>query len=290
MALEFHPLHSGFGTEVRGLDLSGPVSEAEWEAVLRAFHTKGVVVLRGQRLDEAGHVAVSRRFGPLQIHVLTQFLTTSFPEIYVLSNASRDGHPIGNHKEGLNWHSDWSYRAEPAVGSLLYGRVCPPEGADTLFACMHLAYEALSPEMQARIEPLHAVHSYATYYGRAFADRTKLTPEQQAATPDVVHPLVRLHPGNGRRALYVGREVVKEILGLPPEESAALLEELNSHAVRPEFIYRHRWQEGDLVAWDNRNTMHQATPYDDAKYIRIMHRTTLAGERPVPAVMLPDAA
>lgn len=281
--MEIIPVHPGFGVEIRGIDLTGSPSAAEWAAIRQAFHSRGVLVFRGQKLDEAQHVAFSRQLGDLQIHVLTQFLTTPHPEIYVLSNALREGKPIGNHKEGMNWHSDWSYRAEPAVGSVLHGRICPPEGADTLFACMHMAYEALSPAMQSRILPLNAIHSYAGYYDRAFPDRP-LTPEQREATPDVVHPLVRRHPGNGRLALYVGREVVKEIVGLSPEESAALLDELNAHAVQPEFIYRHRWQEGDIVAWDNRNTMHQATEYDDTTYIRLMHRTTLAGERPIPAI------
>ncbi len=286
MALEMIPLHPGFGLEVRGLN---PRDEAHWAAVVAAFHRAGVLVLRGLELDEAGHVALSRRFGALQVHVLTQFLTTPFPEIYVLSNVVRHGKPIGNHKEGLNWHSDWSYKAEPAVGSILHARVCPDEGADTLFACMHQAYDALDARTQARIDGLFAVHSYATYYGRAFADRTPLNDAQRAATPDVVHPLVRLHP-NGRKALYVGREVVKEVLGLPPEEGAALIDLLNTHAVSAPFVYRHKWQAGDIVAWDNRNTMHQATDYDDTKYSRIMHRTTLAGERPVPVRPLSVAA
>ncbi len=289
MALELLPLHPGFGLEVRGLDLNGPVDAATWATLADAFQRAGVLVFRGQHLDEAGHVAFSRRFGALQVHVLKQFLTTPHPEIYVLSNVVREGKPIGNHKEGLNWHSDWSYKAEPAVGSILHARVCPAEGADTLFACMHQAYAALDAATQQRIDSLFAVHSYATYYGRAFADRTPLSDEQRAATPDVVHPLVRLHP-NGRKALYVGREVVKEVLGVAPEEGAALLDRLNTHAVRPEWIYRHQWQPGDIVAWDNRNTMHQATDYDDTKYSRIMHRTTLAGEKPVPVRPMPVAA
>jgi len=283
MALQIIPLHPGFGVEIRGLDLAGTVSDADWAAITAAFQSKGVVVIRGSRIDEAGHIAFSRRLGDLQIHVLTQFLTTPHPEIYVLSNALREGKPIGNHKEGMNWHSDWSYRAEPALGSVLHGRICPPEGADTLFACMHQAWEALDAQTQARILPLQAIHSYAGYYDRAFPDRP-LTAEQRAATPDVTHPLVRRHPGNGRLALYVGREVVKEIAGLSPEDSAAMLDMLNAHAVSEQFVYRHRWQEGDIVAWDNRNTMHQATEYDDTQYIRLMHRTTLAGERPIPAL------
>ena len=276
MALEMTPLHPGFGLEVRGLELD---NEAHWAEVTAAFHRAGVLAIRGLELDEAGHVALSRRLGALQVHVLTQFLTTPFPEIYVLSNVVRQGKPIGNHKEGLNWHSDWSYKEEPAVGSILHARVCPAEGADTLFACMHQAYEALDAATQQKIDGLFAVHSYATYYGRAFADRTPLSDAQRAATPDVVHPLVRLH-ANGRKALFIGREVVKEVLGVPPEEGAALLDMLNTHAVSAPFIYRHKWQAGDVGAWDNRTTMHRARPFDDKHHRRELRRvTTLDIER-----------
>src|SRR5690606_9169205 len=131
-------------------------------------------LLRNQQLSNERHVDISRQFGPLLTHVLKQFLTTGLPEIYVLSNVSEDGKPIGNHEEGWNWHSDLSYVAEPSMGSLLYAVEVPPEGADTLFSSMHLAYEALSPTTQARIRHLKATHSYAGYYGKAFSDRPPL--------------------------------------------------------------------------------------------------------------------
>src|SRR5690606_15199228 len=114
----------------------------------------------------------------------------------------------------------------------------------------------------------------------AFADRAPLTEEQKSQLPDVVQPVVRTHPVTGRLSLYVGEDIVKCINGLPADESAELLSALNAHAIGDAFTYRHKWQQGDLIIWDNRCTMHCATPYDDNKYRRVMHRTTVAGDRP----------
>ncbi|SAI24575.1 taurine dioxygenase [Bordetella ansorpii] len=278
--LKTRSLHPGFGIEVLDLDLADPASDAAIDQLVQDLDRHSLILVRGQKLSNPRHVEVSRRFGSLMTHVLKQFLTTGLPEIYVLSNVSENGKPIGNHKEGWNWHSDLSYVAEPSMGSLLYSVEVPPEGADTLFASMHLAYEALPPATQQRIRHMTATHSYAGYYGKAFADRTPLSEEQKARTPDVRHPVVRTHPTTGRLSLYVGEDIIKHIDDLPPEESAALLDTLNKHAISDAFTYRHRWQQGDLVIWDNRCTMHCATPYDDNKYRRVMHRTTVAGTRP----------
>lgn len=268
------------GAEVLDLDLSRDLDAGTVAALREQLNRHSLLLFRGQELDEVAHIAFSKRFGELLIHVLKQYLTTPHPEVYVLSNVVEAGKPIGNHKEGWNWHSDLSYMTEPSLGSVLRAVEVPPEGADTLFASMHAAFEALSPETQARIRGLKAVHSYAGYYGKYFADRAPLTEEQKARTPDVVHPVVRTHPETGRPSLYVGQDICARILDLEPSESAALLAELNAHAIKPEFSYRHRWQPGDVVFWDNRSTMHQATPYDDVTYRRVMHRTTIRGDKP----------
>ncbi|ALM86295.1 TauD/TfdA family dioxygenase [Bordetella sp. N] len=278
--LKTRSLHPGFGIEVLDLDLADPASDVAVDQLVQDLERHSLILVRGQALNNQRHVDISRRFGSLMTHVLKQFLTTGLPEIYVLSNVAENGKPIGNHKEGWNWHSDLSYVAEPSMGSLLYSVEVPPEGADTLFASMHLAYEGLPPATQARIRDLTATHSYAGYYGKAFADRTPLSDEQKARTPDVVHPVVRTHPVTGRLSLYVGQDIVKQIDGLPKAEGDALLAELNQHAISDAFVYRHQWRQGDLVIWDNRCTMHCATPYDDHKYRRVMHRTTVAGTRP----------
>jgi len=279
--LELRPLTEHIGMEVLNIDATQPISPETFAELRDALNTHSVLLLRNQRVTEAQHVAFAREFGELQIHVLNQYLTTPFPELYVLSNVKQNGKPIGNHKEGWNWHSDWSYYEVPCFGSVLHAVEVPPVGADTLFSSMFAAWDALDEETKRLIQPLSAVHSYSTYYAKAFADRDPLTAEQKAATPDVIHPLVRRHQDSGRPSLFVGQDIVKNIVGLSPEESEALLARLNAHAIDEQFTYRHKWQADDLLIWDNRSTMHQATPYDDVAYRRVMHRATVKGsERP----------
>lgn len=279
--LELRPLTDHIGMEVLNVDATQPIDPATFAALRDALNTHSVLLLRNQPVSEAQHVAFAREFGELQVHVLSQYLTTPYPELYVLSNVKQDGKPIGNHKEGWNWHSDWSYYEVPCFGSVLHAVEVPPVGADTLFSSMFAAYDALDADTKRLIQPLCAVHSYSTYYAKAFADREPLSAEQQAATPDVVHPLVRRHQETGRPSLFVGQDIVKEIVGLSPEESEALLARLNAHATSEAFTYRHQWQAHDLLIWDNRCTMHKATPYDDVAWRRVMHRATVKGsERP----------
>lgn len=279
--LELRPLTDHIGMEVLNVDATQPIDPGTFAALRDALNAHSVLLLRNQPVSEAQHVAFAREFGELQVHVLNQYLTTPFPELYVLSNVKQDGKPIGNHKEGWNWHSDWSYYEVPCFGSVLHAVEVPPVGADTLFSSMFAAYDALDEDTKRLIHPLSAVHSYSTYYAKAFADREPLSTEQKAATPDVVHPLVRRHQETGRPSLFVGQDIVKEIVGLSPEESEALLARLNAHAISEAFTYRHKWQAHDLLIWDNRCTMHRATPYDDVAYRRVMHRATVKGsERP----------
>jgi taurine dioxygenase len=278
--MRLEPITPHIGIEVQDIDLREPMADEDFAKVRAALNRHSLLLFRNQRIDEGQHVAFSRRFGPLLGHVLKQFLKKEHPEVYVLSNVQENGVPIGNHKEGWNWHSDLSYKAEPSLGALLHALEVPPVEGDTWFSSMHAAWEALDAQTQALIRPLRATHSYAGYYGKAFADRAPLSEAQKAATPDVSHPLVRTHPETGRLSLYVGEDVVKCIEGLPEHESAALLARLNAHATSERFAYRHRWRAGDLLVWDNRCTMHRATPYDDNMYRRVMHRTTVAGDRP----------
>jgi taurine dioxygenase len=278
--MKLQPITPFLGIEVHHVDLRKPVADDDFATLREALNQHSVLLFRDQTLSEADHVSFSRRFGPLLTHVLAQFLKPGFPEIYVLSNVVDGGKPIGNHKEGWNWHSDLSYKAEPCLGSLLYAIETPPEGADTLFASMYAAFDALDDDTRDLIRTLRGVHSYSSYYGKAFADRTPLSSEQKAAVPDITHPLVRTHPETGRLSLYVGEDVVSGIEGMEGPEGQALLARLNAHAMDSRFVYRHVWQPGDLLIWDNRSTMHRATPYDDVKYRRVMHRTTVAGDRP----------
>ena len=274
-------MHPVIGLEILDLDLSNPLSDESFKQIRAGLNEYSLILIRNQNLTEEQHVNFSKRFGNLMTHVLTQYLTTPYPELYVLSNKSINGKPIGNHKEGWNWHSDWSYYEVPCLGSVLYAREVPPEGGDTLFSSMCAAYEALDDNFKKRLLGLEAVHSYVGYYRKAFKDRAPLSDAQMARTPDVTHPIVRTHPETGRKSLYVGEDIVSHIIGLEKAESADLLARLNAHAVSEEFVYRHNWREGDLIIWDNRCTMHCATPYHDQKYFRVMHRATIEGvDRP----------
>jgi taurine dioxygenase len=242
-----------------------------------------VLVFRDQRITPAQQVAFSRRFGPLQIHVLKQFLLADHPEILIVANVKdSEGSPVGLGDAGHFWHSDLSYKDTPSLGSMLLAQVLPAEGGDTLFADMHAAYEALDPATQRRLEGLRAEHSYLARYDELRQRspwRPALTAQQIAAVPPAVHPVVRTHPETGRKALFVSEHFTTRIVGLPEAESRALLAELFAHSVRPEFVYRHRWQPHDMVFWDNRSVMHLAAGCPDDQP-RLLHRTTIEGDRP----------
>jgi len=282
-AVRIGPLSPVMGAEVRGLDLAKPLDDAAFDAVHQAFLEHLVLVFRDQHLTPAQHVAFSRRFGDLAIHVKEEYLLPGQPEVLILSNKKHpDGRPMGFEDAGRYWHSDMSYEDEPPLGSLLYAVEIPPAEGDTLFANMYLAYEALPDETKHRLEGLTAAHSYlASFEGKTKigAGRDTLSEEQKAQLREVVHPVVRTHPETGRKALYVNPGFTVRIEGLPEREAADLLDELIAHTAKPAFQYRHVWQPHDLVFWDNRCAMHHATTYD-RQYARHMHRTTVKGDRP----------
>jgi taurine dioxygenase len=279
---EIRPFDAALGAEVVGLDLNQPLSSADFQRIHRAHLDHHVVVFRDQRITPAQQVAFSRRFGPLQIHVLHQFQLPNHPEILIVSNVVENGKPIGLGDAGHFWHSDLSYKEKPSLGSLLHAIELPAQGGDTLFANMHTAWETLPPALQRKVEGLRAEHTYLARYAELQQRspwRPNLTPEQIAQVKPVVHPVVRTHPETGRKALFVSEHFTTRIIGLPDDESRALLDELFAHSVKPEHVYRHQWREHDLVFWDNRSLLHLAggTP-DDLR--RVMYRTTIEGDTP----------
>jgi taurine dioxygenase len=167
MSFEIRPLTDGFGAEAIGLDLARPLSDDDFDRVRSAWFEAGVMVFRDQHLTPDQQVAFSRRFGPLIVHVMDQFLLPGHPEILLISNKKReDGTPVGFEDAGRYWHSDVSYVAEPALGSLLYAVEIPPAGGDTMFADMRRAFDTLPEGMRRRIAGLRARHSYARTYDR----------------------------------------------------------------------------------------------------------------------------
>ncbi len=279
---EIRPLDAAVGAEVIGLDLNQPLSPEDFSRIHRAHLDHHVVVFRDQRITPAQQIGFSRRFGPLQIHVLHQFQLANHPEILIVSNVLQDGKPIGLGDAGHFWHSDLSYKETPSLGSLLHAIELPAEGGDTLFANMHAAYDGLSVELKRKLEGLAAEHTYLARYAelqKRSPWRPNLTPEQIAQVKPVVHPVVRTHPETGRKALFVSEHFTTRIVGLAEQESRALLDELFAHSVKPDYVYRHQWREHDLVFWDNRSLQHLAAGTPD-QLRRVMYRTTIEGDTP----------
>lgn len=272
------------GGEVVGLDLGLPVSEADFERLQQAHWDHHVLVFRDQRITPAQQVEFSRRWGPLQIHVLRQFQLAGHPEILQVSNIrSADGTPEGLGDAGQLWHSDLSYKEVPSLGSLLHAQELPSEGGDTLFADQHAAYDALPQALKKQLDGLQAEHSYLLHYEAMRAKspwRPKLTQAQLDEVKPAVHPVVTTHPGNGRKALFVSEHFTGRIVGLPADESRDLLQQLFAHSIQPQFVYRHRWQPHDMVFWDNRSVLHLASGTPE-HLRRKLYRTTVEGTKPV---------
>lgn len=276
MTLDVRPqMANGFFAEIYGADLTR-CDNTQFDEIKQAHLRHGVIVIRDQALSPDQQIAFSQRFGPLSIHVLEEQLLAGYPEILLVTNKKEDGRYLGIPDLGRQWHTDQSYQETPALGSLLYALEVPEDGSgDTHFADMTAAYEALPPDEREQLDGLQAEHRYDHKH-----ENFELSDNQIDRLPGVLHPLVRTHPETGRKALYLGVQLVKRIVGLSQDDSAAMLERLYAHCTQSTFVYRHKWRKGDLVFWDNRCTMHAAQPYDDQRYTRHMHRTTVAGDRP----------
>lgn len=279
---DVRPFDAPVGAEVVGLDIAKPINDANFARLHRAHLDHHVVVFRDQRVSPDDHVAFSRRFGPLQIHVLHQFQLKGHPEVLIVSNIKENGEPIGLGDAGVYWHSDLSYKEIPSLGSLLHAQELPSEGGDTLFADQHLAFETLPEALKARILPLKAEHSYLAKYEELRAKnpwRPKLSQAQIDQVAPAVQPVVRTHPETGRKALFVSEHFTTRIVGLEQQEGDELLADLFAHSVKPGLVYRHQWKPYDLVFWDNRSLMHLAAGTPD-HLRRKLFRTTIEGDKP----------
>ena len=278
---EFRPLHPAIGAEVIGVDLSKPVDDDTFGAIHAEWIEGGILLFRDQQaLRPEQHIAFSEGFGELEIFTLRQYTHPDFDRLFVISNLKNDeGQAVGARVERI-WHTDSQFLECPSMGSILHAKEVPSAGADTLFASGRAVYAALPEATRARIDGLVVNHSRIRAYPITYPNRPPLTDEEKARTPDIEHPLVRTHPESGTRALYVGRSTDPVIIGMPREDSDALIDELLDFATSERFVYRHKWRVGDAILWDNRSTMHCATDYDEVNERRLMYRTTIAGDRP----------
>jgi len=285
MTLEIKRLHPHFFAEVSGVDLTQSFGAELLTEIQEAFAQHAVLLFRDQAFDDVSQIAFTSRIGPLERNIGGTLSSTKFgnehPEISKLSNVGSDGKTFEKGSDGAeflkgnsSWHTDSSFKVIPALGSALSARVVPPKGGETQYCDMRAAYDALDGETKTLIEKSTAVHSFLYSSGKISANI--LTDEEKEALPPVEHPMVRIHPQTKRRAIYAGRHA-SHILGMPEAEGRSLIAKLNNFATQPEFVHTHKWQANDLVMWDNRMVMHRGRPYE-ARYKRIMHRTTIAGE------------
>jgi taurine dioxygenase len=273
-------LKPGFGAEIFDIDLATAKSETIAE-VARTFELHGVLLARNQKMSPDSLMRFLGHFGELEDHTLQQYTLPGYPKIYILSNRTdAAGKPIGAHNDGLGWHTDYSYMEQPVKCTMLYAVEVPPEGSDTLVADCCGAYRALPMERRKQLEGLSLHHSYKHFMETREHGRMKLSKEIEAATPDVVHPLVRTHPVDGRKALWPSTGTVTEVVGMPGKAGLDMLDELVGFVTQDQFVLRHRWRVGDIFIFDNRCTLHTGTPYDDQKYFRLMHRMWAKGDRP----------
>ena len=286
MNLTVTPLHPIFGARVTGVDLRESVSAGAQRAIERAMDDHALCVLPDQRLEDEHQVAFSRLYGPLELAPPKQSKsgTASYNtrlqhrEIFDISNLDENGkileeddarsaYRLGNEL----WHTDSSFRQKSATWSMLHARVLPPRGGNTEFVDTRAAYDALPQAMKNTLDGLVAEHTI--WRSRAIFGYVP-TEEERTLRPGARHTLVRKHPGSGRNALYIASHAT-HIIGMPLDEGQALLQELIEFATQPKFIYSHTWHLGDLVIWDNRATMHRATPFEASGDVRDMRRTTI---------------
>lgn len=281
--LEFRALRGEFGVEALGIDISQPLDLAVRSELLSAFDRHRVLVVRGQNLSPEAHIAFSRNFGDLEVHVLNEYHKATHPEIFELSNIGPDGKPNAVHPDRgtLFWHTDASFQAKPALATILYAEQVPRSGGHTMFADMIGAFEAFGQAERERFVRLRVLHDLNV--SRLKAGYPEMSETQRKNAPPVVHPLVRLHPPTGRKAVYLGSHG-QELLDMPPVESRGMMERIMNHCTEPRFIYEHVWRAGDLVMWDNRATVHRGTEYDTAIEPRVVRRTVIKGDAPIPAV------
>ncbi len=277
---------AALGADVHGVDLSKPVSDAVFDRILEAWNEHLVLRFSGQKINDGTLMKFSARFGQLDRAPIAAVgfdradsaIDKEAEEwVAVISNVQNNGKPVGGlGSYELVWHTDMSYNPLPPRASLLYALEVPPDGGNTGFLNMYLAYETLPAELGRAIEGKTCIHD-SSHNSAGELRKGFQTTYDVRQTPGAVHPLVRLHPVTKRKALFLGRRPGAYIHGLSIEDSEALLDALWAHATQERFTWYQKWRVGDLVMWDNRCVMHRRDAFDESLR-RLMHRTQIVGE------------
>ena len=276
--MEIRPLSSHTGAEVLGIDFAGAVAPEDRDSMRRAFVERSVLVVRNQALTPAQLLETVGLFGTVFPQHNTRFALSECPQIHYISNEDR--FPDGRrYIPGEGWHTDHSNATRPPKATVLHAVNLPDEGGDTQFANLAAAYTALPSAVRERIAPLLGIHVYQSSHSTR--KLMALNEADQERVPNaVLHPLVRTHPESGVPSIYINPIRIEGILGLDHKEALPLLDDLLDHATAERFQYRHRWQPGDLVMWDNRCLLHKANGDYDMNQRRYLYRVMLQGDVP----------
>jgi len=286
------PSGQTLGARVEGIDLQNPLSPADIRAILLALGQHGVLCFPRQTLDVDAFAAFGKCFGGLEVNVANMFHEPDHPEVMILSNIKKDGKPTGLGDAGQGWHTDMSYSETIALTTILHAQKVPvvngtPLG-NTEFRNMHAAYDGLPADVKARIEGRTATHDFNKFWEmmrqRPGNTRPPLTEAQRNRKPPVSHPIAYTHPVTGKKVLYCTIGYVTHIDGMAPEESDELLDILYQAHDRDEYLYAHRWTEGDVLMWDNIGTTHNAIP-DYGDHPRYMRRVQVLADRDYAAMI-----
>ena len=272
------PLSAHTGAEIAGVDLSDPVDRVTRERLNQAFLDYSVIAIRDQTLNAPQFLEAMKIFGEIFLQHNPRFAVPECPQIHYISNQDtlEDGRV---YIPGEGYHTDHSNDVEPPKATALCAVKLPSTGGDTQFVNMYEAYEALPEEMKKRIEGLQARHVYQSKYSERKLPRLAEA-RRRNESESAVHPIVRTHPETRRKAIYINPIRTEGIVGMPEEEALTLLADLLAHATQPQYQYRHQWQPGDLVMWDNRSLLHKANGDYDMNQLRYLYRIMLQGDVP----------
>jgi taurine dioxygenase len=268
------PLSDLMGAEITGLNLSNPISEKTRDKLLKAITHHLVVCIKNQKLSPSKLVDISKLFGKPKQYFVKDETVDNIPEVIVVSNRTRENKPK---VYASHWHTDDSYRKEPATLTFIYPDILPVNGGGgTDFINCYLVYDDLPKKLKNKIADVQAVHKWQSR--RNVSEVVKLTKEQEKETPPVKHPLIRTHPMSNKKSIYINPNRIDHISGLNEFDGDKLLDEIYEFSFQDKYKYSHSYEKGDLVIWDNRCTMHKANSDYDVSNLRIMHRVMLEGE------------
>jgi len=283
--MKIKQVHKNIGISIDDINLSD-LDEITLKKIKKLWLENLIIIFPNQNISDEDHITFGKKFGELEVHPSLSHRSSKYPEIYRVSNVDEEGKIIPNKetswqylKQSWLWHTDSSFRKIPSNGSILHGISTTNEGGNTLFANMYKAYEDLDVSMKQKIKKLKVVHDHDFIISLSEELSKRENKGNYDKLEPVIHPLVRRHPSTKRPSLFLSPHTMVKIVDYNESEGRELLDFLIEHSIQQKYVYKHIWNNNDIVMWDNRCTMHSVEPFDNNTIKRIMHRVTLVGDQ-----------